>query len=85
MANRTNILITILVLVVVILAGVVIFTFLIRPSFNGYIIDKQIEAQNVLLANIVLQVQQTGFVQIPVGNQSLFLAPFNPQQTQPRQ
>ncbi len=81
MADRTNVLITILVLVIVILAGVLIFTFMIRPAFNGYVLDKQVEAQNILLANIVAQATQNGFVQIPIdGNQTLFLAPFNPQQ-----
>ena len=80
MANRTNVIMTILVLVVVVLAGILVFAFLIKPSFNGYVVDKQIEAQNILLANIVVQVQQNGFVQLPVGNQTLFLAPFDPQQ-----
>lgn len=80
MADRTNVLITILVLVIVILAGVLIFTFMVRPAFNGYIVDKQVEAQNILLTNIVAQATQNGFVQIPIdGNQTLFLAPFNPQ------
>ena len=81
MADRTNMLITILVLVIVILGGILIFTFMVRPAFSGYVVDKQVEAQNILLTNIVAQATQNGFVQIPIdGNQTLFLAPFNPQQ-----
>lgn len=80
MANRTNVLITILILVVVILAGVLIFTFMVKPSFDGYVIEKRTEGYQIAVGDIVFQVQQNGFVQIPVGNQTLFLAPFDPQQ-----
>ncbi len=80
MADRTNVLITILVLVIVILAGVLIFTFMVKPSFDGYVVEKRTEGYQIAIRDIVSQVQQNGFVQIPIdGNQTLFLAPFNPQ------
>jgi Tfp pilus assembly protein PilE len=81
MVKRTGLVIVILLVVILVLVGVMIFSFFVRPSYTGYVVDKQIEAQNILLANIVMQVQQNGFVQIPVGNQTLYLVPFNPQGT----
>ena len=88
MADRTNVLITVLVLVIVILAGVLIFSFMVKPAYKGYVVEKQTEGYQIgyqtAINDIVLQVQQNRFVQIPVGgNQSLFLAPVNPQQTAP--
>ena len=84
MANRMALLIGFLVLVIVILVTVVVFSFWIKPTFDGYVVQKQVDAQNIVLANfiqnIVAQLDQNGFVQIPVGNQTLFLARFNPQQ-----
>ncbi len=85
MANRTALLIGFLVLVIVILVAVVIFSFWIKPTFNGYVVQKQIDAQGLVFANIISQVQQQGFVQIQVGNQTLLLAPFNPQAQQAQQ
>jgi len=82
MANKQGVLITILVLVIVILAGILAYVFLVRPTLTGYVVDRQIEGYNICLSSIVSQVQQNGFVQIPIGNQTLYLAPFNPQQTQ---
>lgn len=83
MADRTSVLITILVLVIVILAGILIFTFMVRPAFSGYVVEKQTEGYQIAIRDIVFQVQQNGFVQIPVGNQTLFLAPVTTQQTAP--
>lgn len=82
MANRTSLLIGFLVLVIAILVIVVLIAFWIKPTFDSYVVQKQVDAQNVVLSNIVSQVQQNGVVQIPIGNQSLFLVPFNPQQGQ---
>ena len=82
MVNKMALLVGFLTLVILILVTVVVFSFWVKPAFNGYVVKKQVEAQNLILSNIVLQVQQNGIVQIPVGNQTLLLAPFNPQQAQ---
>jgi len=83
MARKIGVLITFLVLIIVVLAGILIYTFVIVPSLTGYVVGKQNEGVQIAINSILLQVQQNGFVQIPVGeNQTLFLAPFNPKQTQ---
>ena len=85
MANRTNVLITILVLVIVVLLAVVLFSFLVKPKFDGYVVGKQIDAQTIVYQDILDQVQRNGFFQMRVGNQTLLLAPFAPQGQQPAQ
>ncbi len=82
MADRNKLLVTFLVLVIVILVAIVAFTFLVKPAVTGYAIDKQGEGVQIAITQILAQVQQNGFVQIPVGNQTLFLMPFDPQQAQ---
>lgn len=87
MEKKTNILITILVLVIVILAGIMVYTFLVKPKISGYSTQKQTEGVQIAINYIIAQLQQNGFVQIPVGNQTLILVPYTPpaQQTQPAQ
>lgn len=82
MANRMVLLIGFLVLVIVILVAVVVFSFWIKPTFDGYVVQKQVDAQALVYQDIINQVQQNGFFQMRAGNQTLLLAPFNPQQGQ---
>lgn len=73
MANRTGVLITVLVLVIVVLAGVVLFSLWVKPTIDGYVVEKQVDAQALVYQDIVNQVQQNGFFQMRVGNQTLVL------------
>ena len=82
MENKTGLLVGFLILVIVILIAVVVFSFWVKPAFNGYVVQKQVDAQALVYQDIVNQVQQNGFFQMRVGNQTLLLAPFNPQQEQ---
>lgn len=78
MAERTKVLITILVLVIVILLGVVAYAFVISPAISGYTVQKQNEGVQIAVNAILTQLQQNGYVQIPVGNKTLILVPYVP-------
>ena len=78
MANRTNMLIAILVVVIVVLAGIMVYVFLVKPKISGYNVEKQTEGVQITINYILSQLQQNGFVQIPVGNQTLILVPYSP-------
>lgn len=67
--------------VILLLAMVVIYTLIISPSIDNYIITKQAEAQNLILSVLVNQIQQNGYIQIPVGEEVLTLVPYQPEQT----
>jgi len=83
MTNKKTWLIGFLVLVIVVLSGFMVYAFVITPALTGYVIDRQNEGVQIAVNQIVAQVQQNGFVQIPLGeDQTLFLAPFDPQQAQ---
>jgi len=82
MTDKKKVLITILVVIVVILAAIVVYAFVVRPAISGYTIQKQTEGVQIAVNSILASIQQNGFVAIPIGNQTLYLAPFNPQQAE---
>ena len=79
-----GVLIAVLVAVIIILVGVIIYAFVIKPAYTGYVVDRQVEGYNICVTNLISQLQQNGFVQLTLGNQSIYLAPFAPEQ-QPQQ
>lgn len=70
----------VLVVLVIVLAAFVIYAYGIQPAINGYTINAQQEGVVYALNNIVSQIQQNGYAQIPIGNQTLFLTRFDPEQ-----
>ncbi|MFH1710956.1 MAG: hypothetical protein ABH840_01465 [Nanoarchaeota archaeon] len=82
MANKTNVLITVLVLVIVILAGVIIYSFVVKPKISGYTVQKQSEGVQIAVNYILAQLQQNGFVQIQAGEQTIILVPYQPSAAQ---
>ena len=83
MTDKKNVLITVLVAVIVVMAIILVYIFLIRPSVTGYAVDRRSEGVEFAIASIIAQIQQNGFAQIPVGNETLILVPYIPEgQTQ---
>ena len=62
--TRQSKLIMLLVIIILILVAVVLYSFVVQPSINSYVIRKQIDAQNIVLQTLLLQIQQQGFTQI---------------------
>ncbi len=76
MADKSRLVITTLVVLVVLLAGFILYSFVIQPTIQGYVVQKQNEGGYYTLNNILTQLNQTGYVQIPLGdNQILTLIP----------
>jgi hypothetical protein len=83
--NKNNLTIRILVGIIALLIIVLLFLFVIRPGLVNYNQNRQIEGYNVgyyqAISNMLALIQSEGYIQIPIGeNQSVFLAPFNPEQ-----
>lgn len=70
----------VLVALVVILGLLVLYAFILRPAYTGLVVDARNDGINIALSSILLQVQQNGYVQIPVGNQTLILVPYQASQ-----
>lgn len=67
-----------LVLVIVILLGVMFYAFYVKPIISNYVFSKQVEAKDITLASLISQIQQQGYAQIQIGNQSVILVPYIP-------
>ena len=63
-------------LTIIVLFVIIGYSFVVSPSIDKYIVDKQIEAQEIIIYTIVEQIQQTGYIQIPVGDEVLTLVPY---------
>ena len=80
--KRTNLIIAILVLIILILIVIILYSFVIKPSINGYFVKKQVEAKAAVLKTILLQIQQQGFTQISDNQGTLYLIPISQEDLQ---
>lgn len=62
--NRQGIIIILLVAIILVLLGVIAYSYLLKPAINGYIVEKQTEAKDVVLSTLLAQVEQQGYAQI---------------------
>ncbi len=86
MADKNKLIIRILLLVIVLLSLVVIYAFVVRPAVSGFAINNYAQGYNQgqidLLNNIVVQLQQAGNAQIPVGESQVLVLQGQIYQTQ---
>lgn len=90
MVNKTKLVIWVLTVVVILLAAIVIYAFAVQPAIlnrqNIIYTAGYNSAQVDFINGMLTQVQQAGYIQIPLSeNQTLFLAPFDPQQAAQQQ
>ena len=71
--------ILVLIAIIIILLGIVTYIVFVKPSLNGYIVNKQLEAKDIVLNSLLMQIQQRGYAEIVFGNQSLILVPYQGQ------
>ena len=76
MKNKSGLVIAILALLVLVFGIMVSYAFIAKPLISGYVTKTYNQGATDTLNVILGQVQQQGYVEIPVGNgKSLFLAP----------
>ncbi len=84
--KKTTVIIWVLVVIILLLLGIVLYTLIFRPAFSAYVVKQQTIGYNAgyisFLNNLLAQLQQYGYAQISVGNQTLILAPVRTQQAQ---
>ncbi|MEK6875054.1 MAG: hypothetical protein AABX30_00015 [Nanoarchaeota archaeon] len=77
--KRAGLMILVLIAIIIILLGIVTYIVFVKPSLNGYIVNKQLEAKDIVLNSLLMQIQQRGYAEIVFGNQSLILVPYQGQ------
>ncbi len=73
MANKKNVLITLLVAVIVVMAIILVYIFLVRPSVTGYAVDKQNQGIEFAIVSIMQQAATCQPVPLTFGNQTINL------------
>ena len=74
--NRGNLIVGILVAIIILLLIIVLYGFIVKPRINGFVVDKQIEAQEIIIAGILNQVDTQGYVELRYYNESIILVPY---------
>jgi hypothetical protein len=82
--SRFGAIIVTLILIILVLISFIGYIFVLKPSMNGYVVNKQIQAKNQakdeVLNTILYQIQQQGYTQISdVQGNTIILVPYNPQ------
>ena len=66
--NRIGKVMIILIVIILVLLSVILYSFVLKPSINGYVVNKQIDSYNQgvndALNTLLLQLQQQGYAQI---------------------
>ena len=78
--ESNRILIAVLIILVAVLGGMVLYSFALKPAISGYVVNAQNQGVNLAVASIVSQIQQQGYVQLTIGNNTLILVPYQPPQ-----
>lgn len=84
MADKKKVLITLLVAVIVILAAIIVYAFLIRPNITGYAVDRQREGYQIAILDIMQQAATCQTVPLTFENQTINLIAVECLQQQPQ-
>jgi len=60
-------LVIIMAAVIIVLALLVVYSLALKPAFNGYVVEKQTEAQYMVVNTLLGQLDQSGYIQIPIS------------------
>ncbi|GIU68271.1 MAG: hypothetical protein KatS3mg001_121 [Candidatus Pacearchaeota archaeon] len=85
MANKTSILIGVLVFLVVVLAGILVYILVIKPAITGYTVSAQQQGVSIALTTLWQRAAQCQTIPLTLGNQTINLVAIEclqlPQQT----
>lgn len=67
--NRAGIVILTMFIVILVLVGVIAYSFWIQPAIKNYSDKKMMEGYQIAFTQIVTQIQNTGSFSIPIDDQ----------------
>lgn len=72
-----------MIAVILVLVAIMMYAFLIKPGIDGYVVNKQLDAKDIVLSAMLAQIEQQGYTQISdaEGN-TIVLIPYVPEQPQ---
>jgi len=73
MADKKKVLITLLVAIIVVMAAILVYIFVIGPNITGYAVDRQREGYQIAILNIMQQATTCQPVPLTFENQTINL------------
>ena len=73
MANRTNIMIGLLILLVIVLSAVLLYVLVVAPALTGYAIQRQNEGAQFALLSVMQRAASCQTVPLTYNNQTINL------------
>lgn len=70
MRDKSKLLIGILIAIIVILAAIVLYVFIVQPEITGYAVDRQQEGYLIALNDVVQTAAQCQPISLPIGEGS---------------
>ncbi|MBM3228689.1 hypothetical protein FJZ20_02305 [Candidatus Pacearchaeota archaeon] len=67
MRDRSKLLIGILIAIIVILAAIVVYAFVVQPGITGYATERQQEGYLIALSEVVQTAAQCQPISLPIG------------------
>jgi hypothetical protein len=78
--DKKNLAIKIMAGIIILLILFITYSFIVKPQLQKYNDNRRLEGIEFYVLSVILpQLQQNGFVQIPIGNETLILVPYIPQ------
>lgn len=71
MAKSTGIVIGVLLLIIIVLAGFLIYAFAVRPAVTGYVAEKQMQGIEFAVITIAEQAKTCQLVPLLYGNETI--------------
>lgn len=68
--------------IIIVLSLALLYLLLIGPSIQGYVVNRQIEAQDLVISVIVQTVNQQGYVVLNTEQGQMILVPYKEPQQQ---
>ena len=79
MRERVGLVVGILLVIILVLGGIVLYAFAIKPYVSGYNSKIYNKGANDAITVLISQIQARGYAEIPLGNgQSIVLVPVQP-------
>ncbi|MFA5992744.1 MAG: hypothetical protein WC796_03495 [Candidatus Pacearchaeota archaeon] len=72
-------------LIIVVLAIGLVYVLAIKPKFQGYVVNQQVEAQKALIKSMIQVANQQGYLTLNDGTETVILVKYQQQAQQPNQ
>lgn len=68
-----------LMIIIITLCLILTYVLVLKPKLEKWEVENQVIGYEIAINQTLLQLQEQGYVQMKIGNQTLYLIPYNPE------